>query len=167
MNPSLILFKLIKTQNMFQDTWRYMGTGVLFGYFVFFPGPVSLRRNKQKCQKILQKTCSLQIARLVLKDQIFLLRNRMEVLTLELLWTARMALSSCSKAKNLDQKVWNGFRKSSQISYAIPAHVAKGITSAASVLCSAAVWLLKSTFENWEISWLHQHAVLDSHIGLI
>lgn len=28
-----------------------------------------------------------------------------------MLWTARMALSSCRKAKNLDQKFWNGFRK--------------------------------------------------------
>lgn len=78
-----------------------------------------------------------------------------------------MALSSCRKAKIVDQKVWNGYRKSSQISYAVPAHVAKGITSGALVLCSAAVWLIISTFENCNISRLHLHVVLDSQVDLI
>lgn len=89
------------------------------------------------------------------------------MLTLQQLGTARMALSSRRKAKNVDHNVWNNYRKLSQISYAVPAPVAKGITSAALVLCSAAVRVFKSTFENCNISRLHLHVVLDSQVGLI
>lgn len=124
-NPSLISL-IDRIQNICQDAR-------VFNYCsgIFFSLAQSLYGAINRVSKNSQKTCSLQIIRLVVKAKMFILPKGMEMLNLHLLWTARIALSSHRKTKNLDQKVWNDFRKSSQISDGVPAPVAKGITSAA------------------------------------